>query len=58
MFNYTFLDCDDPVMLACFDGSCITTDEICNGVNSCDNPEILEEFGVSEDEFGCIPMGA
>ena len=58
MFDYTFLECDDPVMLACFDGSCITTDEICNGVNSCDNPETVEKFGVSEDEFGCTTMGA
>ena len=54
LYNQTFLECDDPrKMVACFDGSCITADGVCDGFNTCSNPDNLN---YTEDEFGCPKM--
>lgn len=54
LYNQTFLGCDDPdTMVACLDGTCITTDGVCNGLNTCSNPKNWKR---TEDEFGCPKM--
>ena len=54
LYNQTFLDCDDPdTMVACLDGSCITTDDVCDGFNTCSNPD---NYIHTEDEWGCPKM--
>jgi len=47
-------ECDDPeTMVACIDGSCITSDGVCDGINTCNNPDDLD---YTEDEYGCLEM--
>ena len=40
-------------MVACFDGACIKSDDVCNGENDCVGVKGVDK---SEDEFGCPEM--
>merc|ERR1711962_1875420 len=42
---------DSGKMVACYDGSCITSDAVCDGNNTCSNPD---DLGFTEDEYGCL----
>ena len=54
LYNQNFLECDDPdTMVTCLDGSCISKDGVCDGINTCSD---LDDLGYTEDEYGCLEM--